>query len=80
MRTTGDDNKHWQSMTQQYYLPFTNAYNIPVEQTPHFSLSDKKAGETSQAYPCSGMTCHKTIKTEAELEAYLQNNSYRILE
>ena len=76
----GNDKKNWLSITQQYYLPFTLVYNIPAEQTLHFSLNEKKAGYTSLAYPCSGMLCHKPIKTEAELESYLRNNSYRLLE
>jgi uncharacterized protein YyaL (SSP411 family) len=80
MRTVSNDEKNWLEITQQYYLPFTLIYNIPAGQTPHFSLSEKTAGNTSQAYPCSGMLCHKPIKTESELQSYLRNNSYRILE
>ena len=76
----GNDEKNWFSITQQYYLPFTLVYNIPAEQKLHLSLSDKKAENTSQAYPCSGRICQKPIKTESELHDYLRNNSYRVLE
>ncbi|MCK5394912.1 MAG: thioredoxin domain-containing protein [Gammaproteobacteria bacterium] len=80
MRTVADDEKTWQSITHQYYLPFTLVYNIPADQTPHATLSEKVTGSASQAYPCSGTQCHKPIKTEAELHTYLRNNSYRVLE
>ncbi len=80
MRTVGNDKRNWSSITQQYYLPFTLIYNIPAKQTPHFSLSEKIADNTSLAYTCSGRLCQKPIKTEAELHTYLRNNSYRVLE
>ena len=80
MRTVSDDTKSWQQTTQQYYLPFTLVYNIPAEQTPHSTLRDKISSNTSLAYPCSGTQCHDPIKTEAELQTYLRNNSYRVLE
>lgn len=80
VRTTKEDEKKWQSIIQDYYLPFTFVYNIPAEQTPHTTLSDKVAGNTSKAYPCRGQQCQQPIKTEYELRTYLQNNSYRVLE
>jgi len=80
MRTTGRDENDWQAITQNYYLPFTLIYNIPAGQTLHTSLNEKKAGHSSLAYPCHGIHCQKPLTTEAELQAYLRNNSYRILE
>ena len=80
MRTHNDDIKNWQSITQQFHLPFTLVYNIPAQQPLHSSLNNKTAGSTSLAYPCSGMTCYEPFKTEAELQAYMRNNSYRALE
>ena len=80
MRTTADDKKKWQSLTQQFYLPFTLTYNIPAEQTPHPTLNEKVAGNRSQAYPCNGHQCQTPLKTESELKAYLRNNTYRVLE
>jgi len=76
----GDDKENWSSIMQQYYLPYTLAYNIPAEQTLHSSLSEKKAGDANLAYPCNGMSCQKPISTEAELRDHLRNISYRVLE
>lgn len=70
----------WTSKTRQYFLPFTLIYNIPAEETLHISLSSKTASSSNIAYPCSGMRCHEPIIDLAELESYLRNNSYRILE
>ena len=80
MRTTSDDEMKWQSLTQQFYLPFTLVYNIPADQTLHSSLEEKVAGDSSQAYPCNGHQCQQPLKTEADLQIYLRNNSYRVLE
>ena len=80
MRPIADDENKWQAITQEYYLPFTLVYNIPADQTPHSTLSNKVASHTSLAYPCTGKQCFKAIKTEAELHEYLRNNSYRVLE
>lgn len=80
MRTISKDEKNWPAITQQHYLPFTMVYNIPADQTPHSTLSEKTVSDTSQAYPCSGKQCHEPIKTESELQTYLRNNSYRVLE
>ena len=80
IRSQPADEKTWASLKQQYYLPFTLVYTIPAEQTPHASLSSKTADTESIAYPCSGTSCHPPIKNTAELENYLRNNSYRVLE
>jgi uncharacterized protein YyaL (SSP411 family) len=78
-----NDEKNWQDLTQQYYLPFTLVYTIPADSTPHATLSSKLASEqpaTNIAYPCSGKQCQPCLNTSAELQAYLRNNSYRVLE
>jgi len=80
MRTVGDDEKNWPLIAQQYYLADTLVYNIPAKQTLHPSLSDKVADTTSLAYPCSGLQCREPLKTAPELDSYLRNNSYRVLE
>jgi uncharacterized protein YyaL (SSP411 family) len=80
IRSRPSDGKDWALTTQKYYLPFTLVYNIPADQTPHDSLSSKTASDGSIAYPCSGKQCHTPIKNESSLEAYLRNNSYRVLE
>ncbi len=80
IRSLADEVKTWGSLTQQYYLPSTLVYNIPADQMPHSSLAEKTAGDTTRAYPCSGLQCQKTIENLTELQNYLRNNSYRILE
>ncbi|VAW51424.1 Uncharacterized protein YyaL [hydrothermal vent metagenome] len=80
IRSQQADEKKWTSLTQQYYLPFMLIYNIPAEQELHASLASKVATEISIAYPCSGMSCYKTIKNIADLQKHLTNNSYRVLE
>jgi uncharacterized protein YyaL (SSP411 family) len=77
MRTTAKDAKHWQSIVKDYYLPFTMIYAIPAGQTMHTSLAEKVSGDTSLAYPCSGMVCRSPIESIDELRKYLRNNSYR---
>ena len=72
--------ENWGTITSQHYLPFTLVYNIPANQTLPSSLNEKLASDTNRAYPCSGFQCHKPIENKDELEAYLRNNSYRILE
>ncbi len=74
IRSQPGNKDKWATLAQQYYLPFTLIYDIPADQTPHATLSDKTAAENTLAYPCSGMTCHKPIKNPAELHRYLQNN------
>jgi len=69
------EEKNWQSITRQYYLPTTLVYTIPAEQTLHSTLIEKTAGEANRAYPCSGMQCFKPIDSLPELQIYLQNNS-----
>ena len=80
LRTQAGEHELWQSRTQQYYLPFTLMYTIPADQQIHASLSDKVAGDSSLAYLCNGHQCQKPIKSLAELENHLRNNSYRVLE
>ncbi len=77
-----DNEKNWQQVTQQYYLPDTLVYTIPNDQTPHPSLAEKAPGEknTPVAHPCDGFLCHSPIKNLSELKIYLKNNSYRVLE
>ncbi len=75
IRSRQADEEKWSSLTRQYYLPFTLVYNIPASQTPHVSLGTRAAADTSLAYPCSGMLCHKPIENLTELQTYLQNNS-----
>lgn len=86
IRSHAEDEKNWQALTQQYYLPFTLVYNIPANQTPHATLSGKIAADSSSnegasiAYPCSGKQCYPAINNPSDLETYLRNNSYRVLE
>jgi uncharacterized protein YyaL (SSP411 family) len=80
IRSHATDPGDWSSITQQYYLPFALVYDIPADQTPHTSISNKRAADSNLAYPCSGMQCHNAITGQAELENYLRNNSYRVLE
>jgi len=81
-----NENEDWQLLTQQYYLPFTLVYTIPAAQTPHATLRDKVASSNSAkpaaniAYPCSGKQCHPSINTTTDLQIWLRNNSYRVLE
>lgn len=80
-RTDGQvKQENWQALSQQYYLPFTLVYNIPADQALHDTLSDKIAGDSSRAYLCSGTQCHNPFESQSELETYLRNNSYRVLE
>jgi uncharacterized protein YyaL (SSP411 family) len=77
-----DNEKNWQQLTQQYYLPDILVYTIPNDQTPHQTLAEKGPAETNSyiGYPCNGFLCDKPIRTLSELKTYLQNNSYRVLE
>ena len=71
----------WQKLAQQYYLADTMIYTIPAEQTPDGILAEKAALPASNiAYPCNGLQCQKAIENTTELQTYLQNNSYRVLE
>ena len=74
------EGENWALLTQQYYLPFTLVYNIPAEQKPHTSLIEKIAGNTNRAYLCSAMQCQNPFEDTDELQTYLRNNSYRVLE
>jgi len=76
---------NWDYLIKQYYLPTTLIYNVPTDDSSandglHESLSSKKAESTDIAYPCSGMHCQTPIKNITELQNYLRNNSYRVLE
>jgi uncharacterized protein YyaL (SSP411 family) len=70
----------WNELLQQYHLPNTLTYNIPAIQKVHSTLAGKTAGNTNRAYPCTGMQCQNPIENTVDLEKYLRNNSYRILE
>ncbi len=72
--------KNWGALAHQHYLPFSMVYTIPADQEPHSSLSKKTASDTSRAYLCSGSQCHNPFKNLNELQTYLRNNSYRVLE
>ncbi len=76
------EEENWQKLTQQYYLANTLVYTISNDQTPHLNLIEKPPGKNDAhiAYPCNGFQCRNAIKKQTDLEAYLQNNSYRILE
>ena len=81
-KTQATHEKSWQQLTKSYYLADTLVYTIPADETPHPTLAAKKpaSDESNIAYPCSGQQCFKAIETTAELQNYLQNNSYRVLE
>ncbi len=68
-----DNEKNWQQLTQQYYLPDTLVYTIPNDQTLQQTLTGKDPGEnnTHIAYPCNGFLCHTPIKNLSELKTYL---------
>ena len=80
--SAADNEKNWQQLTQQYYLPGTLVYTIPNDQTLHQTLAEKGPGENNSyiAYPCDGFLCHAAIKNLPKLKTYLENNSYRVLE
>jgi len=80
IRSQEQDSTKWASLCRQYYLPFTLIYNIQADQVPHTSLADKVPGNSSRAYPCTGMKCNPPIENTSELDDYLRNKSYRILE
>jgi len=80
IRSHEQDAENWISLCRQYYLPFTLIYNIPADQVPHASLAGKVPGNSSRAYPCTGMKCNSPIENAHELDDYLRNKSYRILE
>jgi uncharacterized protein YyaL (SSP411 family) len=80
IRSLAKDEKNWGLLAHKYYLPCTLVYNIPAQQTLHPSLVEKTAENTSRAYPCNGLQCQKAIENKADLQTYLQNNSYRVLE
>ena len=72
---------NWQKLAQQYYLPDTLVYTISADQVPDGVLSEKiPATDNHIAYPCNGLQCQTALESSAELQAYLQNNSYRVLE
>ena len=70
----------WPARASQHNLPFTQVFSIAADTEIHQTLSDKTAGNSNQAYLCSGTTCYEPMKTTEELESYLRNNSYRVLE
>lgn len=79
IRKQKNDEKNW-PRCEDYYLPFTSVYTVDAQQRPHATLACKTAADTTLAYLCSGKQCFEPLKSPAELEKYLTNNSYRILE
>ncbi len=79
---TDSEKTSWKQQAQQYYLPTTLVYTIPADETPPKSLANKTpaADHGNIAYPCSGLQCFPAINTRSELDTYLRNNSYRVLE
>lgn len=80
IRSQQKDHQQWHDVTKNQYLPSTLIFTIPAEITPHESLVDKKAGDSSRAYPCTGYQCHAALTTLDQLLEYVENNSYRVLE
>ena len=80
IRSQEQDAASWSALSRQYHLPFTLIYNIPANLVLHTSLAEKVPGNATRAYPCSGMKCGHPIESTAELDDYLRNKSYRILE
>ncbi len=75
-----EDETSWNALIRQHHLPTTLIYDIPASEKPHSTLAEKIAGDTNRAYPCTGMQCQNSIENTADLEKYLRNNSYRVLE
>ncbi len=80
IRSQASNKEDWEAISQQHYLASTMVYTIPAEETLHDSLAQKAAGKTSIAYPCSGLQCQQPLENLTELQTYLRNNSYRVLE
>jgi len=80
--TEENDRENWQKRTQNHYLADTLVYTIANNQATPKSLESKAAAVSGSniAYPCNGFQCQTAIKTLSELDTYLQNNSYRVLE
>ena len=74
------DHQQWLDVMKNHYLPSTLVFAIPAEITPHQNLIDKKAGDSSRAYPCAGYQCHAALTSLDQLLEYVENNSYRVLE
>ena len=80
IRSQHKDHQQWLDVVKNHYLPSTLVFAIPAEITPHQNLIDKKAGDSSRAYPCAGYQCHTALTSLDQLLEYAENNSYRVLE
>ena len=78
--TDNSDGANWAALIRQHYLPSTLIYDIPADQSLPATLSAKTAGSINRAYPCTGLQCQNVIENTTDLEKYLRNNSYRVLE
>jgi len=78
------DRAKWQDMLRRYCLDDALIYRIDADIEPHATLADKMPAEHrpgyTVAYPCRGNQCFPVLQSCTDLEQYLQNNSYRILE
>jgi hypothetical protein len=78
IRSHGSDHLTWQGAAENQYMPSTLIFTIPSDITPHQNLLDKKAGDSTRAYPCAGYQCHNTLTNHDELLEFIENNSYRV--
>ena len=68
----------WPTLAAMQNLPFTQVFSIAADTEIHPTLKDKAASNSNLAYLCAGTKCYEPMKTTAELESYLRNNSYRV--
>jgi uncharacterized protein YyaL (SSP411 family) len=84
IRQGQSDSAEWQDMLRRYCLDDALIYRIDADIEPPVTLADKIPAEHSPgctvAYPCRGNQCFPALQSCTDLEQYLQNNSYRILE
>ncbi|HEB82936.1 MAG TPA: thioredoxin domain-containing protein [Gammaproteobacteria bacterium] len=79
IRKQNCDSRDWPA-ADSVYLPFASVYTINAQQPLHSTLREKAVSDNTIAYLCNGMQCSEPLINPAELESYLSNNSYRILE
>jgi uncharacterized protein YyaL (SSP411 family) len=80
IRSQQGDHPQWAKVVENRYLPSTLVFAIPADITLHESLAGKVAGGSSRAYPCNGYQCQPPLTSLNQLNAFIENNSYRILE
>ena len=80
IRSQQEDAADWIKLERAYYLPATMIFTIPEGSPLHDTLSEKKAGKSSLAYPCDGLQCQNPINNTVDFEQYLRNNTYRAME